>query len=237
MISWTPKTPKRRTAIVAVVTMAALVGASIGVFALAPQGARASGSGGGSCSPASVSSCSFKGNSASVSFESWDASGCLRTAVSVFASEGFTHTPPGGQEDTGAGTTVSLFQFNFCTGDFSQYIQAFGTSEDTVFKAPASLDTASATGTAILTDFGANYGAQLTATFDVTWKGTGNITNTIDSMHLRGLNYSTHVHVNADSRIAIATGSIVVSGVNYVTAPGFGSLFRSKGSTIQVTSN
>jgi hypothetical protein len=231
--------PKRRAAIFAAVIIATLALASVSVFAFTHQGASASGSGGGggSCSPDGGPSCSFKGSSAEVAFDTWDASGCVRTSVGIFASEAFTHTPPGGQEKTGPGTTISLFQFNFCTYDYSQYIQAFGNSEDTVFKAPASLDTASASGTATLTDYGTNYGAQLTATFDVTWKGTGNFTSTIDSMHTRGLNYSTHVHVNADSRIGIATGSIVVNGVNYVTAPGYGSLLRSKGSTIQVTKN
>ncbi len=105
------------------------------------------------------------------------------------------------------------------------------------FKITGNLDTASASGAGTLTDFGANYGAQLPTTFDVTWKGTGNFTNTIDNMHTRYLDYTLHTHMNADSRIGIATGNIVIGGTNYVTAPGYGTILRAQGGEVQITKN
>ncbi len=86
---------KRRVALIGAVVLAVvLVGG--GAFGLTHLGVRASGSGGGSCTPDNGKSCTFKGASAEVGFDTWDATGCVLTSVGVFASESFTHTPPGG---------------------------------------------------------------------------------------------------------------------------------------------
>jgi hypothetical protein len=202
------------------------------IFAINNHSAHASGSGGGYCIPNTGPSCTFKGATANVDVEQWDATGCEVTSAGIFATQNITHpTTAGGYQ--GPSASVHIYRYNYCTNDTSTAIDAWGFADNSNFTASGDLSSASVSGTAMLFDYYTN--TTIPATFDVSWKGVGDLTKTIQSFHSRTLHTISHYHTTGDSRMGIATGNITIGGTNYLAVPGTGMLMNSQGGQVDIT--
>ena len=216
----------RSLVLMALALMAVIAVVAVLLVAVSPFGTRVahgSGTGGGGCIATSGPACHMKGNDANAVFSSVSSDGCIFTEA--FIQPMASVTRPG--NITSQSVFISIDKFDECQGiglesanntdpttflpDFTGSIQ-FGTN----------LSTASVVGTAPM--FDAFTGVQLfTTTINVTWKGYGSTTHSIDSSHFHGFGFIMSTHFNGDSRSAEASGTFTdETGANLATPPTLG---------------
>jgi hypothetical protein len=196
------------------------------LVAVSPFGARVAhggGTGGGGCVSTSGPACHFSGNDAFAVFASVSSDNCIFTEAFIQPMASLTR--PGGV--TSQAVTVAIDKFDACQGidlgsannvdpttfvpDFTGTIQFDG-----------KLSTATVTGTAPM--FDAFTGAQLfTTTVNVTWKGYGSTTQSVDSSHFHGFGFISNTHFTGQSRQAEASGALTdATGTNLASPPTLG---------------
>jgi hypothetical protein len=218
------------TAVVAVLVVTLLV--------LNTRTAFGSGTGGGGCSPTNGPSCSFKGNNGFADFSSVSSDGCIFTDVNI--------EPFASLSQPGHVAAQSVFIF-FSQYDVCNNVQLlFATNQDPTTFMPdftgtlqfgGNLSSATITGTAPMFDETNGSGVQLfTTTVNVTLKGYGSITKSVDSQHFHGQGAILNTHFNGSNRNAEAAGSVTdASGNNLAATPTLNaSLSDSKSGTVQI---
>ena len=230
----------RRLVLVGLALFAMVAVVAVLLVAVSPFGTRVahgSGTGGGGCFPTSGPACQFKGNDANAFFGGVSSDGCIFTEAFIHPMASLTR--PG--NITSQAVFISIDKFDECQGiglesasnfdpntflpDFTGTIQ-FGTN----------LSTASVVGTAPM--FDGFTGAQLfTTTINVTWKGYGSTTKSIDSSHFHGFGFIMSTHFNGDSRSAEASGTFTdETGANLATPPTLNaSLAYAKSGTVSIS--
>jgi hypothetical protein len=169
---------------------------------------------------------------ADAQFSSTDPTGCVVTNAVIFTGESISHTPPGGPNTSGPDAFLGVFQFDNCQNLVG--IQASGEASSVTFAGDPGLGTATASGSATLTDF--NTGAPVSVTFHVTWKGLGPSTRVVDSFHFRSVDQIIHAYMHATTRTAVASGSIAEGGTNFAPTPTLvAELISSDSGTIEIT--
>ncbi len=139
--------PKRL--IVGLVAVAlVLVAGGASLFYL--RDAHAGGTGVGCAPAADTTRCSFRGHTATASFESTSADGCVTSSVSIFASETLVRNQSAGSSNS-SGATVNLFSFDNCAG--TVLLDTFGFSTSSTLSADSSLNTATLDAIVPVTDF------------------------------------------------------------------------------------
>jgi len=143
------------------------------------------------------------GDSAVASFHSIDPSGCVITDTYVFGSTGEVHDPPGGPADFQV-AGVGFSQFDQCRGLLLK--TALGSTHSLSFFLANDLSSASLTATTIVDEFisGTSFPVQVT----ITWVGSGDSVHQVSNAHVRLPGFNTKTHFNADTRTALASGSI-----------------------------
>lgn len=175
--------------------------------------------------------CSLKGNAAEVSFQQTDSTGCIVTGIEVMASESVTRTTTSGAIETGPYLFVSEYQYDLYTSAAcsspSSLLSVWGESTDVSYSGDAGLGNARVSGTLTLSgvDWATGNNVSLSdVPVDVTWKGVGPSTRSIDSSHWRSPDIIVSTHYNAATRTALASGTLTIDGTNYASGATVGSL-------------
>jgi len=195
-----------------------------------------SGSGGGGCYSTTGPVCTFKGNQASVDFNSVSADGCIYTDAYMSPYENLT-SPGRVASQT---VYVSMSQWDNCTGqllwgadniDPSSYIPTFtGTAQF-----GSQLSSATVNGTAPMYDYFT--GAQVfTTTVNVTLKGYGPTSTNLNVSQYRSPGYVMSTHFTGASRAAEASGVITDQSGNNLATPAslYANLSDDTGGTVQL---
>ena len=154
------------------------------------------------------------GNSVMASFHSLDASGCVITDASVFASDGTILTSPG--ED--------LFRFRalgYATSQFDQCRQlllltGLGLTGAVNFQIAKDLTSATLSGTIPMDEFVS--GTTIQISVNVTWVGNGTTVHQVATSHERVPGFVEDSHGNGDMQEGGAAGVITDGTQNF--APG-----------------
>ncbi len=104
----------------------------------------------------------LSGNSVFASFQTFDASGCIETDVSVVASALVTHDPPGPAEQAAPLTTLVMVRSNLCTREFV----VLSGSAPVAPTVSSDLKSATLSATVPMTD-GASFSTTMTGRLDV----------------------------------------------------------------------
>jgi hypothetical protein len=233
---------KRRLAVVGITTVG--VTALVAVLAFAalalhvrPAYGSGSGGGGGGCYNVTTNgpACTFKDHYAYTEFDSFGSDGCSFTDTYIQAFESLTNPGHAAMQQV----YVSMTQYD-CNGNpvasASNYDPNTGMPDFTgTLTFGSQLTTATANGTATMTDYNTN--AQFTSTINVTWKAFGPTTTSIDSFHSRTPGFIMSSHFTGSSRGAEASGTVTdATGTNVVTTPSlYGSLNDDSGGTVQIS--
>jgi hypothetical protein len=167
----------------------------------------------------------FSGDSAFALFSTRE--GCIRTLVSLSASDQTTQDAPG------AGSALSLASvfisvFDFCTG--TDLIFAFGGAElaDAGFQVAATLDSATLNTTIGVLDL--ESGSSFNVDVAMSWTGSGDVTREPNQFHLRSPGLIVNVYSVGASRDAVASGTVIdpVTNTNFTPGPSlFAGIFSS----------
>src|SRR5262249_1534658 len=176
------------------------------------------GPGGGGCVSTPQPVCTFHSNNAFAEFGSVSSDGCIFTDGFIQAFASLTH--PGKTNSQ----TVFLFvsRFDFCN---NVQLEAASNSDPNTgevnFTGTAQFDTklttAQVTGTATLFDFISN--TSQNATINLTWKGFGPTTRSIDSSHFHAPGIIVNSHFNGTTRAAEALGTFLDGSTNVAADP------------------
>lgn len=183
------------------------IAALVAISALAPVAARANDN---------VTTLHIKGPLVNAIFSSTDPSGCIQTDMFVTANNQAVRSVEG----SGTGyAAVNLYQYDNCTQ--TPLLSAVG--EQTPLPAGElvvsyQLDRATLSGTILVADDVS--GSSFPASIDLTWVGTGPVyRNRSFSNELLGGRCRVINHWKGTGRDAVASGSVLVGGTNYMPAP------------------
>jgi hypothetical protein len=153
------------------------------------------------------------GNSVMASFHSLDASGCVITDASVFASDGTALIPPGGPAPfQGAGIAIS--QFDQCRQLL--LLTGLGSTDAVNFQIAKDLTSATLSGTIPMDEFVS--GTTIQISVNVTWVGNGTTVHQAATSHEAVPGFVEDGHGNGDMQDGQAAGVITDGTQNF--APG-----------------
>jgi hypothetical protein len=163
----------------------------------------------------------FRGKTAYADFYSVDATGCIFTSVSVFATESRFQNPPGGPTSS-AWADVSIYQWNECT--YEQGICGYASFPlpDGAFNMSGNLASASLNATAETYDYCS--GTSQPVGVALAWTGDGQIFrgNSVTSYHYPS--YRASYRSNGQSCNATVSGSVSFGSTTVQLANGYASL-------------
>jgi hypothetical protein len=175
----------------------------------------ASGTGGGGCTPTSGPVCTFKGQSGDATFES--TTSCTVTDIFVFANANFSRS--GGTTQTSSFLNLSTEVQNTCTGAFSEgFGQAFNptvqsTSDGLTVQGSVDVQTYNDDGTTSTTTY----------SVDLTWKGFGKSSRSVESSHFQSAGFVTQSKFTGTTQSALVTGTLSDGTTNFAgSSPTFG---------------
>lgn len=212
------------TAVVAVLVVTLLV--------LNTRTAFGSGTGGGGCFSTTGPSCTFKGNNGFVDFSSVSSDGCIFTDVNIetFASL----TQPG--HVAAQSVFIFLSKYDVCHGvellfatnqdpntfmpDFTGTLQFGSNLSSATIKGTAPMFDESCCGASVNSGTGGGGVLLFTTTVNVTLKGYGSTTTSVDSQHFHGQGVIFNTHFIGSNRNAEASGTVTdASGNNLAATP------------------
>jgi hypothetical protein len=148
-----------------------------------------------------------------------DVTGCLITSVEVRV---FDDTRAMRKEGPGKpfigllpGAGLSIFEFNTCISQITEYYEC-GSLDATGFNVSPSLDSAMFDTTLSCIDETNFELPPFEITVDITWEGTGPVTRLFRHERQTGSVERTHALIRVARREAVATGSILLNGVNLI---------------------
>jgi hypothetical protein len=228
-----------------------MVLAGVAVYAVGSQGVHASSSGGcfvgapvngGSGvgpTPTSTGStgnyilrCSLTGNAAQAEFQQTDSTGCILTTVDIFASDSVTRTSSSGTT-VGNYLFVGIYQYGLYTNPAGQLcpspsnmLSGYGEVANVQYHGDPGLSNTSVSGTVPFSgvDWTTGNAISFDVPVDLTWKGVGQSTRTVDSQHWQSPDLVQHFHETSTTRSATTSGTITVNGTNYASIPTIGGL-------------
>jgi hypothetical protein len=158
----------------------------------------------------------FSGDSAFALFSRRD--GCIRTLVSLDASDSTTQDPPGAPSALSR-AVVWISVFDFCAG--TDLISATGGAElaDADFQVAATLDSATLNTTIAVRDLVSD--STFYVDVAVSWTGSGDVTREPNQFHLRSPGLIVNHYSVGASRDAVASGTVIdpVTNTNFTPAP------------------
>jgi hypothetical protein len=224
---------KRLLAVSAVVGVLA-ISAVVATLVLLPSLNRpvhASGVGGGGCYPTSGPVGTFKGQTASASFEATTA--CTVTDIFVFVNANFSRS--GGATQTSSFLNLSTEMYNTCTGSYSE-----GVGQDYNPTVQSSSGALTAQGSADVQTYNSSDGTTSTTTYTVnlTWKGFGKPSRQVDSSHFQSPGFITQTHFTGTSQSALVTGTLSDGTTNFAgSSTNFGESLSADSGTFVIIQN
>ena len=147
----------------------------------------------------------LKGQTANAHFSNVDQSGCIYTDVYVYASEEIVSTQPGpGTPSSGA--SVSIYQFDACTGTQLLGADGFVPLAGPDFQASRKLDSAGLNTTVTVFDYlsGASYDVSVA----LTWTAISPLGRQTSQSHYQFAGCHQKYHSNGTFRFAQVSGSV-----------------------------
>lgn len=157
----------------------------------------------------------FKGLTADAAFFSSDPSGCVTTSAFVTATNG--RTAMLGRPEASSSVSVSLSQFNGCTG--MDLLEAFGfaTLPEGAFLINKKLTSATLTTSVEVSDFISS--TTFTVDISLSWSGSGALSASKDHFLLRQPGLTVNLTAFSTSRQATASGSMAGNGTDFSPFP------------------
>lgn len=174
------------------------------------------------------------GDSATASFSTGDATGCVWTYVDVYVNENQVRVEAGPSEPA-TYVNLSLFGFDLCQGTYIYDLYANAIVPDSAFRISGNLQSASLQTT--VEAYNWMTGAVESMTLDLTWTGEGDVHRGHNNNHSSypGVRYMSRS--NGSYRVAVPSGSVTFQGTNLLAAAQYvyGSLNSSQSSYTTIT--
>ena len=158
----------------------------------------------------------LKGQSANAHFSNVDQSGCIYTDVYVYASEEIVSTQPGpGTPSSGA--SVSIYQFDACTGTQLLGADGFVPLAGPDFQVSKKLDSAALNTTITVFDYltGSSYDVSIA----LTWTATSPLGRQTSQSHYQFAGCHQTYHNNGTFRFAQVSGSVSDGVTDFAASP------------------
>ena len=158
----------------------------------------------------------LKGQTANAHFSNVDQSGCIYTDVYVYASEEIVSTQPGpGAPSSGA--SVSIYQFDVCTGTQLLGADGFIPLAESDFQVAKKLESAGLNTTVTVFDYlsGSSYNVYVA----LTWSGISPIGHQTNQSHYQFAGCHQKYHSNGTFRFAQVSGSVSDGVTDFAASP------------------
>jgi len=158
----------------------------------------------------------LKGQSANAHFSNVDQSGCIYTDVYLYASEEIVSTQPGpGTPSSGA--SVSIYQFDACTGTQLLGADGFVPLAGPDFQVSKKLDSAALNTTITVFDYltGSSYDVSIA----LTWTATSPLGRQTSQSHYQFAGCHQTYHNNGTFRFAQVSGSVSDGVTDFAASP------------------
>jgi len=158
----------------------------------------------------------LKGQSANAHFSNVDQSGCIYTDVYLYASEEIVSTQPGpGTPSSGA--SVSIYQFDACTGTQLLGADGFVPLAGPDFQVSKKLDSAALNTTITVFDYltGSSYDVSIA----LTWTATSPLGRQTSQSHYQFAGCHQTYHNNGTFRFAQTSGSVSDGVTDFAASP------------------
>ena len=158
----------------------------------------------------------FKGQTANAHFSNVDQSGCIYTDVYVYASEEIVSTQPGpGTPSSGA--SVSIYQFDVCTGTQLLAADGFTPLSEPDFQVSKKLDSAALNTTVNVFDY--LTGSSFNVSIALTWTATSPLGRQTSQSHYQFAGCHQTFHNNGTFRFAQTSGSVSDGVTDFAASP------------------
>ena len=158
----------------------------------------------------------FTDEFATAGFRSTDPTGCITTNVLVTGGDDVNIEPPGAPERT-SGASLRVQEFNRCTGEFTI---CSGSTDEALFNSNPSVKNATLVATVPLT-CQTSEGTTVTKTGEInlTWTCTGEVDRFRRDSHFNFEGFRQNAFFRGSACDAVATGTVLVDGVNVTPNP------------------
>jgi hypothetical protein len=161
------------------------------------------------------------GESAFAQFSSIDPSGCIRTNLSLGASDLVDQQPPG-PPDTRSLIFIFIFQFDDCTNTLLHNVESFQELDKNAFKVSNSPTPARLTTSLTVDDFTSG---PFDVNVDLTWSVADRPPGIRDTIHFElAPGCKLTAHVSNSTVFANASGTVSAGATNFTPQPGQGTV-------------
>jgi hypothetical protein len=158
----------------------------------------------------------LKGQTASAHFSNVDQSGCIYTDVYVYASEEIVSTQPGSGTPS-SGASVSIYQFDACTGTQLLGADGFVPLAEPDFQVSKKLESAGLNTTVTVFDYlsGSSYDISVA----LNWSAISPVGRQTSQSHYQFAGCHQKYHSNGTFRFAQVSGSVSDGITNFAASP------------------
>ena len=174
---------------------------------------------GGTQSASAAQVIRFTDQFATAGFRSIDPSGCIQTVVLLTAGNDVDQEPPGPPTRT-SGAFLRITQFDRCTGTFTVCSGGVSGEDSGVeFSTNPAVREATLTGTIPLRCTSSTGVTFVNAVVNMTWTGTGEADRSVNNNHFDFGDLIMNTQFRGATRDAVATGTVLLNGVNVTPNP------------------